>query len=166
VEVDAEEPSNDMTIDKSADEERYEDTMEFVEKYKSTRKRMNWHDCYAQLKQKTNVIKYKNAEVLRVQFNRFKKSESFFFLYPSLLLLLNNIISYRIKHRYCSYIINAKKLNDLLRYSSDRMLPQMIPTMTDQAITIHFQKPTKSTVLTVSRAILMIFVEDTHGRLG
>jgi hypothetical protein len=73
-EVDTEEPSNDTTIGKSADEERYENTMEFVEKYKSTRKRMNWRDCYAQLKQKTDVIKYKNAEVLRVQYNRFQKN--------------------------------------------------------------------------------------------
>lgn len=34
-EVDTEEPSNDTTIGKSADEERYENTMECVEKYKS-----------------------------------------------------------------------------------------------------------------------------------
>lgn len=74
-EVDTEEPSNDTTIGKSADEERYENTMKFVEKYKSTRKRMNWRDCYTQLKQKTDVIKYKNAEVLRVQYNRFKKND-------------------------------------------------------------------------------------------
>lgn len=73
-EVDTEEPSNDTTIGKSADEERCENTMEFVEKYKSTRKRMNWRHCYAQLKQKIDVIKYKNAEVLRVQYSRFKKN--------------------------------------------------------------------------------------------
>ncbi|KAL7315852.1 hypothetical protein PS15m_005022 [Mucor circinelloides] len=74
-EMDTEEPSNDTTIGKSADKERYENTMEFVKKYKSTSKRMNWRDCYAQLEQKTDVIKYKNAEVLRVQYNRFKKKD-------------------------------------------------------------------------------------------
>ncbi|KAI8977227.1 hypothetical protein BDF20DRAFT_820962, partial [Mycotypha africana] len=74
-EVDTEEPSYDTTVGKSANEERYENTMRFVETYKSTRKRMNWRDCYAQLKQKTDVIKYKNAEVLRVQYNRFKKND-------------------------------------------------------------------------------------------
>ena len=74
-EVDSlQEPTDQGNLATSADEERYQNTMEFVEKYKTTRKRMNWRDCHKQLTQKSNVIKYKNPEVLRVQFSRFKKS--------------------------------------------------------------------------------------------
>ncbi|CAO3696275.1 hypothetical protein G6F70_005193 [Rhizopus microsporus] len=56
---------------KSTDEEKYDKTMKFVENYKSSRKRMDWRNCHVQLQEKTDVIKYKNHEVLRVQYSRF-----------------------------------------------------------------------------------------------
>jgi t-SNARE complex subunit (syntaxin) len=64
------------TINKTENEQRYDNTMEFVEQYKSTRSRMNWIDCYAQLQQKPNVMQYKNPEVLRVMFDKFKKKRN------------------------------------------------------------------------------------------
>ncbi|KAG1465368.1 hypothetical protein G6F46_000051 [Rhizopus delemar] len=67
------EPTDQGNSATSADEERYQNTMKFVEKYKAMRKRMNWRDCYNQLTQKSNVIKYKNPEVLHIQFSKFKK---------------------------------------------------------------------------------------------
>ncbi|KAG1144952.1 hypothetical protein G6F38_005988 [Rhizopus arrhizus] len=71
------EPIDQANLVTSADEERYQNTMEYVEKYKTTRKRMNWRDRHDQLRQKSNVIKYKNPEVLHVQFIRFKAISSF-----------------------------------------------------------------------------------------
>lgn len=67
------EPTDQGNSATSADEERYQNTMKFVEKYKAMKKRMNWRDCCNQLTQKSNVIKYKNPEVLHVQFSKFKK---------------------------------------------------------------------------------------------
>jgi hypothetical protein len=46
-EVDTEESYNIINT-KSNDEERYENTMNFVENYKSTRKRMTWRDSHNQ----------------------------------------------------------------------------------------------------------------------
>jgi hypothetical protein len=56
-EVDNEEPYNIITTE-SNDEERYPNTMKFVENYKSTRKRMSWYDCHAKIQQKTDIVKY------------------------------------------------------------------------------------------------------------
>jgi hypothetical protein len=53
--------------------QRYDNTMEFVERYKASRRRMNWIHCYEQLKQNPDVIQYKNSEVLRNSYAKFKK---------------------------------------------------------------------------------------------
>ncbi|KAK4520628.1 uncharacterized protein ATC70_006506 [Mucor velutinosus] len=68
--IDEEEPENTQLV--SQDEERFENTMDFVQRYKETRNRMNWRGCHDILKKQTNVIHYKTSEVLRTVYNRFK----------------------------------------------------------------------------------------------
>ncbi|KAG1136905.1 hypothetical protein G6F37_010814 [Rhizopus arrhizus] len=68
--IDEEEPENTQLV--SQDEERFENTMDFVQRYKETRNRMNWRGCHDMLKKQTNVIHYKTSEVLRTVYNRFK----------------------------------------------------------------------------------------------
>ncbi|KAG2194329.1 hypothetical protein INT47_000256 [Mucor saturninus] len=68
--IDEEEPENTQLV--SQDEERFENTMDFVRRYRVTRNRMNWRGCHDMLKKQTNVIHYKTSEVLRTVYNRFK----------------------------------------------------------------------------------------------
>ncbi|KAI8887894.1 hypothetical protein K501DRAFT_268510 [Backusella circina FSU 941] len=68
--IDEEEPENTQLV--SQDEERFENTMDFVQRYKETRTRMNWRGCHDMLKKQTNVIHYKTSEVLRTVYSRFK----------------------------------------------------------------------------------------------
>ena len=68
--------------DVSNDEKRFKNTMAFVDAYKLNLEKkskngkttMSWIDCYAKLKKEANVIHYKNSEVLRVQYSKYKKS--------------------------------------------------------------------------------------------
>lgn len=58
----------------SQDEERFENTMDFVRRYKETRNQMNWRGCHDMLKKQTNVFYYRTSEVLRTVSNRLKTS--------------------------------------------------------------------------------------------
>ncbi|KAG1152612.1 hypothetical protein G6F37_001562 [Rhizopus arrhizus] len=70
--LDEELPENTQLV--SQDEERFKNTMDFVQHYKETRKRMNWRGCHDILEKQTNVIHYETSEVLRTVYNRFKTS--------------------------------------------------------------------------------------------
>ncbi|CDH60555.1 predicted protein [Lichtheimia corymbifera JMRC:FSU:9682] len=68
--------------DTSNDEQRFERTMAFVDDYKMKLDKkakngkgvMSWIDCHSKLNNEVDVIKYKNSEVLRVQYSKYKKS--------------------------------------------------------------------------------------------
>ncbi|KAI8065516.1 hypothetical protein BC940DRAFT_304299 [Gongronella butleri] len=69
----------------SNDEIKSANTIKFVDEFKEKSKRtktgrnkkapmMNWTKCYEELNKQPNVTKYKNAEVLRVQYGKYKRS--------------------------------------------------------------------------------------------
>lgn len=69
-----EESTAQISVNISQNEEKFKNTIDFVQQYKETRKGMNWHGCHNMLVTKKNVIHYRNSEVLRDMFNKSKKN--------------------------------------------------------------------------------------------
>ena len=77
-------PEKKKDDDMSNGEERFKNTIAFVDDYKMKldkkskkgKATMSWVGCHAKLKNEANVIQYKISEVLRVQYTKHKRSKA------------------------------------------------------------------------------------------